>query len=110
MQPGCTLSKGTLEWYTVSFSCISCPTRASIATMYTLVGFVFPTLMALAAMCDLLTMKIPNWLTATLAIAFLPVALVVGLSWSEILLHISAGLLLLVIGVGMFAARWMGGG
>jgi prepilin peptidase CpaA len=71
---------------------------------------VFPALMAYAAVSDLLTMKIPNWLTGCLVLAFLLIALGAGLDISALLNHAAAGLLLLLAGMAMFAARWMGGG
>lgn len=71
---------------------------------------VFPALMAFAAVSDLLTMKIPNWLTGSLVLAFPLIALVAGLDVSALLNHVAAGLILLLAGMAMFAARWMGGG
>ena len=66
--------------------------------------------MAFAAASDLFTMKIPNWLTATVVVAFPIVALLVGLEWPALMWHVGVGVLLLIIGMGMFAMRWMGGG
>ncbi len=70
----------------------------------------FPAFMAYAAASDLLTMKIPNWLTGGLALAFPLVAFLIGLDAPTVLNHLAAGLILLIAGVAMFAPGWMGGG
>ncbi|PVE25719.1 peptidase [Microvirga sp. KLBC 81] len=66
--------------------------------------------MAFAAASDLLTMKIPNWLTGGLVLAFPLVALLTGLDLSTLLYHVLAGVILLAAGMAMFAPGWMGGG
>jgi prepilin peptidase CpaA len=71
---------------------------------------IFPALMAFAAAYDLTTMTIPNKLTASVALAFLAVILLCGLSVSEAAWHVAAGLLVLAITFTMFAAGWIGGG
>lgn len=78
--------------------------------MFQAASIVFPAFLAFAAAHDLFTMKIPNWLTAALALAFPIVAVIVGLDGPTALAHLGAGLVLLVIGMAMFAFRWMGGG
>jgi prepilin peptidase CpaA len=72
--------------------------------------FVFPFAMAFAAAADLFTMKIPNALTLGLAAAFLVVAPVAGLSWTDLLSHLAAGSLLLIVGILLFSLGWLGGG
>jgi prepilin peptidase CpaA len=72
--------------------------------------FVFPFAMAFAAATDLLTMKIPNALTLGLAAAFLVAAPVAGLAWPELLSHLGAGALLLILGIILFSLGWVGGG
>src|SRR5688572_27696722 len=66
--------------------------------------------MAFAGAMDLLTMTIPNRITLGLALAFLPAAAVMGLAPSEILMHVAAGALVLVIGIALFAVGGFGGG
>jgi prepilin peptidase CpaA len=59
---------------------------------------------------DLFTMTIPNRISAAMVLMFLPFALVAGLGPWEILTHIGAGLIVLLIGVLLFIPGWFGGG
>ena len=71
---------------------------------------VFPLLMAYAASSDLLTMTIPNKLAVVLVCGFAVMALLTGLSWQAVLLHLGAGASMLVVTFAMFAFGWIGGG
>lgn len=71
---------------------------------------VLPGAVALAAALDLFTMKIPNRLSAVVVLAFLPLALLAGLGPWEILDHVGAGLIGLILGVLLFIPGWFGGG
>jgi prepilin peptidase CpaA len=66
--------------------------------------------MAYAAASDLLTMKLPNRLTASLAGAFLLMALLTHMPMDMFLAHFGSGVLMLLIGFGMFSRGWIGGG
>src|SRR4051812_32121324 len=79
-------------------------------TMAHAVLFIFPALMIYAAISDLMTMKIPNGLTGGLVLIFPLFALYLGLDGWALLNHVAAGLLLLAVGLAMFAPGWMGGG
>lgn len=70
----------------------------------------FPAILIAAGLCDLLTMTIPNRLSAALAVGFLPAALLVGLDLPTALACLGAGAVGLVVGVGLFALRLIGGG
>jgi len=70
----------------------------------------FPTMMALAASSDLLTMTISNRLSLVLAGGFFALALVIGMSGMDILTHLAAGFAVLVVSFGCFARGWIGGG
>jgi prepilin peptidase CpaA len=70
----------------------------------------FPTIMALAASSDLLTMKISNRISLTLAGGFFALALLNGMGTMEILMHVFAATIVLAICFICFANRWMGGG
>jgi prepilin peptidase CpaA len=70
----------------------------------------FPVLAIVAGLHDLTTMKIPNWISLLLIVGFFPVALMVGLSLPTVALHVAVGLLARVVGAGMFALNWIGGG
>jgi prepilin peptidase CpaA len=70
----------------------------------------FPALMAFAASSDMFTMTISNKLSLALAGGFFVLALVIGLSWSAIGMHLAAAALVLVITFGFFSQGWIGGG
>jgi prepilin peptidase CpaA len=70
----------------------------------------FPAAMAFAGAMDLFTMTIPNRISIGLIAAFLAAALMVPLSWGEIANHLGAGLLMLGIGIALFAGGFLGGG
>jgi prepilin peptidase CpaA len=70
----------------------------------------FPALMAFAAASDLLTMTISNRVSLILAAGFLVLAPISGMPLQEFLLHVGAGLTVLVIAFACFAMGWMGGG
>jgi len=70
----------------------------------------FPALVAYAAVSDLLTMRIPNWLSLALVAAFAMFALAGGLPWDAVLMHVAAAALVLTVCFTMFALGWIGGG
>lgn len=70
----------------------------------------FPAAMAFAAAMDLLTMTIPNRISLGLLALFGLVAATSGLPFHTIAMHVTAGALMLGIGIGMFAMGWVGGG
>jgi prepilin peptidase CpaA len=71
---------------------------------------VFPALMAFAAASDLFTMTISNRVSILLAAAFLLLAAATGMGPYDILSHLGAGALVLLIGFGCFSMGWVGGG
>ncbi|HTX51360.1 MAG TPA: prepilin peptidase [Caulobacteraceae bacterium] len=71
---------------------------------------VFAGLVMLAAVTDLASFTIPNWISAALALAFAPAALAAGDSLGAIGLSFAIGLGMLVVAAGMFALGWLGGG
>jgi prepilin peptidase CpaA len=81
-----------------------------ISALHLLVASVFPLAVLIAALCDATTFIIPNRLSAALALAFLPVAVLLGLSLPTMGVCLAVGLAALVVGMGMFAAGWIGGG
>lgn len=70
----------------------------------------FPLLMIVAGTFDVLSLRIPNWLTLLIIASFLPFALAAGLPVQMIGQHIATFLVLLCLGFGLFAFRWFGGG
>lgn len=76
---------------------------------YALVA-VFPLLVIVAALKDLTSFTIPNWISVGLFAAFYPAALAAGAPLGLIGLATVVGLGALVIGMAMFALNWVGGG
>jgi prepilin peptidase CpaA len=70
----------------------------------------FPALMLFAAWSDLFTMTISNRVSLLLVAGFAVMAVLVGLSPSDMLWHVAAGLLVLSIAFACFAFGWIGGG
>jgi prepilin peptidase CpaA len=70
----------------------------------------FPAAMAMAAASDLLTMKIPNRLSAILAIGYFAAAALSGASLAEIGMHALCGALMLAATFALFSFGWIGGG
>jgi prepilin peptidase CpaA len=70
----------------------------------------FPALLALAAIWDLASYTIPNWLPLALTAAFLAFAAATAMPFAAIGLHAAAGLCALIVGIGFFAFGWIGGG
>jgi prepilin peptidase CpaA len=71
---------------------------------------VFPALVVVAALKDVTSYTIPNWISLALIAAFAPAALASGVSLATVGTCLAAGLAALVVGMGMFAAGWIGGG
>jgi prepilin peptidase CpaA len=71
---------------------------------------VMPVLVIIAGLHDLTTMKIPNWISGLLILGFFPAALVVGLPLPDMATALGVGFAALLVGMGMFALRWIGGG
>lgn len=70
----------------------------------------FPAAMAFAGAMDLFTMTIPNRISIGLIAAFIVAAVLAPLGWPDVASHVGAGVLMLVIGIGMFSLGWLGGG
>jgi prepilin peptidase CpaA len=80
---------------------------ATWAGQAVLAGFVFA--LVTAAVSDFVSLRIPNWLTGTLAAAFPAAALVMGhgVDWIS---HLEAGAAVFAGGAMLFACRMLGGG
>jgi len=66
--------------------------------------------MIFAGAMDLFTMTIPNKISIVLILMFLLLAPFSGFGWFEFAMHISAGVLFLLIGFALFAFGIVGGG
>jgi len=70
----------------------------------------FASLVVVAGAKDLTSYTIPNWISLALLGGFPVLALSLGFSPSQIGVHAGVGFAALLIGMGMFAAGWIGGG
>lgn len=66
--------------------------------------------MAFAGAMDLFTMTIPNRISIGLIAAFLIAAIAAPLGWAELASHVGAGVLMLGVGIALFAGGFVGGG
>lgn len=79
-----------------------------------LVAFL-PALLVAAAVFDLASYTIPNFVPGSMLILFVTLLVTMAikghpLSLSDTGLHLAAGLVGLIVGMALFAARWVGGG
>jgi prepilin peptidase CpaA len=70
----------------------------------------FAALVIGAAVKDLATFTIPNWISLALVAAFAPVALIAHVPLLHIGLGFAVGAGMLAFGAGLFALGWIGGG
>jgi prepilin peptidase CpaA len=70
----------------------------------------FPAVVIVAAMRDVTTFTIPNWLSLAAIAAFFPSALLAHMALPMFELAMLIGVLALVLGIAMFALGWIGGG
>jgi len=82
---------------------------SSELTKILVLGF-FGALVIVAALKDLSSFIIPNWISIALALGFTPAALIVGASLGDIGLSVGVGVGVFVLAAGMFALGWIGGG
>lgn len=73
-------------------------------------AYVFLSLLLVAALSDIATMKIPNWVSIALAAIYPVFALAYGQSFAEIGLHILVGAGMLIVGFALFQFKILGGG
>jgi prepilin peptidase CpaA len=85
-----------------------------MSALHTLLALAFPALVIVAALKDLTSFTIPNWISIALACAFVPTAMTGimtgAMTWPEFGLHFAVGAGALVAGMLMFAMGWIGGG
>ncbi|MBT1158363.1 prepilin peptidase [Aminobacter anthyllidis] len=75
-----------------------------------LIFVVFPFCMVFSAVSDTLSMTIANRVPLLLLGVFLVVAPLTGMAWTDIGIHLAAGVLLLAVTFALFAFGGMGGG
>ncbi len=71
---------------------------------------IFPAFMAYAAASDLVSMRISNRVSLGLIATFLAFAIICRMPLPTLGWHVAAGFGMLVVGFGMFAMGWIGGG
>ena len=69
-----------------------------------------PIMLMCAGIGDVLTYRIPNWLTGLIAVSFVPLAFFLGMPLDLVTNHLATGAGLLVVGFGLFALGAFGGG
>jgi len=78
--------------------------------LQTLVLVAFPALVIIAALKDVTSYRIPNWISLALTGAFAVAALVISPPMPVLGLNLAVGFAGLILGMGMFALGWIGGG
>ncbi len=63
-----------------------------------------------AMISDLRTLRINNWISVSIFVAFLPAAIAEGVGFQAIVINYTAGIVLLIGGAVLFARRMIGGG
>lgn len=81
-----------------------------IHTIETALLMVFPALVILGGVGDLVSYRIPNWISLALATGFGLAAVAVGIPVSTVGLNLAVGAAALAAGVALFALGWIGGG
>ena len=84
--------------------------QAMIHALQTLLLLVFPALVITAALRDVVSYTIPNWISLALVAGFPIAGLALGLPLQTLGLHLSLGAAALVAAMAMFALGWIGGG
>jgi prepilin peptidase CpaA len=78
-----------------------------------IVLLVFPALVIFGAVQDVISYRIPNWISLALIAGFVlaaGVGLAAGLPLATVGLNLAVGVGALVLGIGLFSAGWVGGG
>lgn len=76
----------------------------------TLLILTLPALVIVASLYDVTSFRIPNWISLAAIGLFFPAALLVGAPLSQIGVHLGVGVAALLVGMFMYAIRWVGGG
>jgi prepilin peptidase CpaA len=81
-----------------------------IHALQTLVLLIFPILVIVGGLKDLTSYTIPNWIPLALAAGFPLAAIAHGVPLPLVGVQLAVGVVALLAGMAMFAARWIGGG
>ena len=69
-----------------------------------------PIMLIVAAVSDVISLRIPNWLTGLTALLFFPLAFATGMPLAEFEVHLLVGVALFVVGFVFFQFGLFGGG
>lgn len=72
--------------------------------------YLFPMLLLCAALWDLLTLQIPNWISLAVFGSFLAFSALAPLGLTEVLSHLGLGAAVLIAGILLFVRGHVGGG
>jgi prepilin peptidase CpaA len=81
-----------------------------IHVLQTLLLIAFPILVIAAALRDVTSYTIPNWISLALVVTFPLAALALGMPLATIGLNVGVGAAALIAGMVMFGLGWIGGG
>lgn len=81
-----------------------------IPALQTLPLLIFPLLVIAAALRDVVSYTIPNWISLALVAGFAVAAVALRLPLPMLGIHLAIGVAALLAGMAMFAAGWIGGG
>jgi prepilin peptidase CpaA len=70
----------------------------------------FPAAVIVAAMRDVTSFTIPNWISFAAMLVFFPAALIAHMPLGAVEVSAVVGLVALALGIAMFALGWIGGG
>jgi prepilin peptidase CpaA len=76
----------------------------------TALAFLYPVVLVGAAISDILWLRIPNWLSALLAVWFVVYAVIAGVAIEAIALRLGLGASALLIGFALYSFGLLGGG
>ena len=81
-----------------------------MAVLHSALMLVYIVLVLYGAWSDARSLRIPNWVSLALLVAFVPTALIAGLPLESFAWHLACGVGVLVLGIVLFAFGLFGGG
>ena len=85
-------------------------TNVGNGAMELLPFLILPMLLLIAGYYDVTTMTIPNWISGFLILSYFVMAPFFGIAWIDMGMAVLASFLFLMIGMFLFAMKWLGGG
>ena len=86
------------------------PTKTVWYAMYNLCLNLFFVLLVYGAICDVVTFEIPNFISVVGVLLFFPATLGAHWEFSQIVQHLLAGGVVLLVGISFFVMNVLGGG